>query len=352
MTDDIAFSREQHIGLITLQRTEALNALTLPMIMALQQQLQAWEKDSTIHAVVIQAVAGKAFCAGGDVRWLYDAGKRRDPEQMQFFWHEYRLNHYIHDYSKPYVALMDGVTMGGGVGISLHGSHPVASENFVFAMPETGIGFFPDIGASYLLSRCPGHCGEYLGLTGNRLGAADAKALGLVKQVVAADNFQAVLTHLIGTDLSTDAHARIDACIQAAAMPAPAAPIMEITAAIDACFHYSEVESILKKLATFNDSWHQKTRQILSQKAPLSLKITLAQIKKARLLNMADCIKMDYCLVGHFMRDHDFYEGVRALLVDKDKSPRWQADSLSSITDAQVANYFKCGEPALSLLVS
>ena len=170
MTDDIVFERKQQIGLITLKRPQALNALTLPMIKALQQQLLQWEGDKSIHAVVIQADVGKAFCAGGDVRWLYESGLAKNPEQMQFFWHEYRLNHTIHQFKKPYIALMNGITMGGGVGISLHGSHPVATENFVFAMPETGIGFFPDIGASYLLARCPGQTGIYLGLTGNNLG--------------------------------------------------------------------------------------------------------------------------------------------------------------------------------------
>ncbi len=351
MTDDILFTREQHIGLITLQRPHALNALTLPMIIALQQQLQIWEKDSGIHAVVIKALPGKAFCAGGDVRWLYDAGKQHDPKQMQFFWHEYRLNHFIHHFSKPYIAFMDGITMGGGVGISLHGSHPVASERFMFAMPETGIGFFPDIGASYLLSRCPGHFGEYLGLTGHRLGAADALALGLVKHVILAEHIQDTITCLMGADLSTDAHACVDACLQDLALPIQPIPIMEFKSAIEDSFHCNDVASIFARLARSNDAWHQETLQTLSQKAPFSLKITLAQIQKAKSMTMAECVKMDYCLVGHFIRDHDFYEGVRALLVDKDKSPQWQPNSLSQVTDARVADYFECGQPELPLLL-
>lgn len=351
MGEDILFTREQHIGLITLQRVQALNALTLPMIIALQEQLHAWKNDSDIHAVVIQAAPGKAFCAGGDVRWLYDTGRSNNPQQMQFFWHEYRLNHFIHHFDKPYIALMDGVTMGGGVGISLHGSHPVASERFVFAMPETGIGFFPDIGASYLLSHCPGQFGVYLGLTGARLGPADAYQLGLVKQVVPSDKFQHVLAGLIEADLSTDAHARVDSCLQRYAMPTQPAPIMELQLAINSCFNHNDVESIMAALVEKEDSWQREASKTLQEKAPLSLKVTLAQIRKAKSMSMGDCIKMDYCLVGHFMQGHDFYEGVRALLVDKDKSPHWQPNLLSQVSNAKVADYFECGQPDLPLLL-
>src|SRR3990167_6937496 len=148
MTEDILYTRENHIGLVTLNRPKALNALTYPMLIALQDQLSAWQEDKDIHAVVVRAVEGRAFCAGGDIRHIYQLG-RDNPETMAFFSHEYRLNRFIHEFTKPYIALMDGITMGGGVGIALHGSHPVASERFTFAMPEAGIGFYPDIGASY-----------------------------------------------------------------------------------------------------------------------------------------------------------------------------------------------------------
>ena len=347
MTEDIHFTQEQHIGLVTLARVQALNALTLPMILALQQQLQIWQEDDNIHAVVVKAAPGKAFCAGGDIRSLYDG--RGDPQQMQFFWHEYRLNHFIHHFKKPYIALMDGVTMGGGVGISLHGSNPVASERFIFAMPETGIGFFPDIGASYLLARCPGHLGTYLGLTGNRLGARDAQALGLVKHLISSNKFQSALENLKELDLSTNAHAKVDACLQQFAMPDEAAPILELQSIIDSCFGGNDVESIFKMLAKSDNPWLGEILNTLKHKAPLSLKITLAQIQKAKSMTMADCVKMDYCLVGHFMRDHDFYEGVRALLIDKDKKPQWLPESLALATNAKVADYFECGQPELPL---
>lgn len=234
--------------------------------------------------------------------------------------------------------------MGGGVGISLHGSHPVATERFIFAMPETSIGFFPDIGASYLLSRTPGYFGSYLGLTGARLGAVDAYALGLVKQVISSDKLALVIDELIKADLSHDAHLGVSDCLQRFAMPVAAAPVMVHEDAINQCFNHVKVESIMGSLQETNDIWHQEILKALEQKAPLSLKVTHEQITRAKSLPMAECVKMDYCLVNHFMRDHDFYEGVRALLIDKDKSPHWQPNTLSQVTRDRVDGYFKCGE--------
>lgn len=350
MTAEINFSNKHHLGLITLNRPQALNALTLNMIKALQQQLLLWQNDNSIQAVVVQAEGEKAFCAGGDVRWLYEVGLVRKPEQMQFFWHEYRLNHFIHQFSKPYISLMDGITMGGGVGISLHGSYPVATERFVFAMPETGIGFFPDIGASYLLSRCPGQMGIYLGLTGDRISAHDACKLGLVKHVIAANKLQEVLESLMKKDLSGDAYQRVDVCLQEFALPVEHATLENQQSAINTCFAQPTVEKILAALREKGDEWAVATLRNLEQKAPLSLKVTLAQIQKAKSMSMAECVKMDYCLVSQFIRDSDFYEGVRALLVDKDKSPHWQPERLALVTDAKVADYFECSQSELPLI--
>lgn len=353
MTQDILFSEENHIGLVTLNRPAALNALTLPMIKTLLQQLQAWADDSRIHAVVVQAVAGKAFCAGGDVRWLYDSGQKDDPEQLQFFYHEYRLNHAIHHYNKPYIALMDGITMGGGVGIALHGAYPIASERFVFAMPETALGFFPDIGASYLLARCPDNAGVYLGLTGNRLNAADAYALNLVKAVVPSDNMSELVHLVMATDLSQQAPQRVEACIRQVATPSYHAPIEALLPDIRSCFQSAEVERILQALAGNANPWCQETLATLKTKSPLSLKVTLSQIKKAGNQSLAECLQMDYCLVHHFMQGSDFYEGVRALLIDKDKSPQWRPKTLEEVTPEQVAGYFHyCNEGHNALSIS
>ncbi|RUQ81606.1 enoyl-CoA hydratase/isomerase family protein [Legionella septentrionalis] len=341
MSDEIIFTREKHLGLITLNRPAALNALTLPMILAMQEQLQAWEEDKNIAAVAIRASEGKAFCAGGDVRWLYETGKRRDPQQMQFFWHEYRLNHFIHHFKKPYIALLDGVTMGGGVGISLHGSHPVATERFIFAMPETTIGFFPDVGASYLLARCPGQLGIYLGLTGNRLQTLDAYALGLIRYSVSSAQIGNILDELIAADLSYDASCKVNSCLQKYAVSKPDVSIKPLESFVNSVFQYETVEHIFTALAKQEDEWYVDTLNVLQQKAPLSLKVTLTQIRQAKRLDLAACLQVDYALVHHFMRDHDFYEGVRALLVDKDKSPRWNPATLSDVSELKVQQYFE-----------
>ena len=340
MSEDIVISQQQHLGIITLNRPQALNALTLAMVRSMQQQLMAWRDDAAIHAVVIRSTCGKAFCAGGDVRGLYESGQQHSPEQMMFFEEEYRLNQLIHHYPKPYIALMDGVTMGGGVGISLHGSHPVASTSFVFAMPETSIGFFPDIGASFLLSRCPGKMGLYLGLTGNRLQAEEACAVGLVKYVVKSTAFEAVMDALIHADLSKDAHRKVSSCLNQFQEPVDFGLIADLQTKIDSCFAYTDVVSIMCGLKDDDEPWYREILHTLEQKSPLSLCVTLAQLTKAAHMNFDECIQMDYCLVQHFIKDHDFYEGVRALLIDKDKSPQWSPKTLSLVKSSLVKDYF------------
>ena len=347
---DVVFETHQHIGVMTLERVQALNAINLPMIKAMQQQLLQWQSDDNVHAVVLKAAPGKAFCAGGDVRWLYDTGLSKDPVQMQFFWHEYRLNHFISQFSKPYIALMDGFTMGGGVGISMHGSHPVASERFVFAMPETGIGLFPDIGASYLLSRCPGHLGLYLALTGNRLGAGDTLAAGLVKHVIDADKFSRIIPELAEMDLSRKAYQQVSGCL--ANMETASAPSTsnEELEKINFFFQKSSLKDIMRALEQSDDAWALNTLSSLQQKSPLSLEVTFAQITRAKTMSLVECLKMDYCLVGHFMAGSDFYEGIRAALIDKDKMPRWQPAHVNQVTPANVANYFENCQPELGLI--
>lgn len=351
MTEELLFSQEGQLGFITLNRPKALNALTLSMIMALQKQLSIWKEDNSIKAVVVQAVPGNAFCAGGDIRWLYNSGRSKESEQMQFFWHEYRLNHFIHHFGKPYISLLDGITMGGGVGISMHGSHPVASERFVFAMPETGIGFFPDIGASYLLNRCPGFLGVYLGLTGNKLGPHDAKKAGLVKQVVFTEQMKSMIDALKNEDLSEDAFSRVDHCISSFTSDGLSTEASQIKPLIDVCFSKPTVELIRESLQSTEGVWALGVDNALLQKSPLSLKITLAQLQKAKGLSLAECLKMDFDLAGHFMQGSDFYEGVRSLLINKDKNPQWKPSSLDLVTDTMVVNYFERSSSGLELMV-
>lgn len=349
MNDAVIFNQEKNIGFIRLNRPEALNALTLEMVKAISQQLRLWDQDPSIHAVILEAATGRAFCAGGDVRWLYEAGKRQDPVQMQFFEHEYQMNFQIHHFSKPYVALMDGMTMGGGVGVALHGSHPVASERFVFAMPETAIGFFPDIGASYLLNRCPGATGLYLGLSGERINAQEALSLNLVSQVSKADDFPLIVEALKDLDLSVDSHLRVSDCLRSFALLPEETELDEWRDLIEAVFVRGSIESMLEALSLSGSDWASSLAASLSTKSPFSLKLTLAQLRHTVGLSLAECLQLDYTLVGHFMRGHDFYEGVRALLVDKDRKPQWRPASLAEVDDSAVEAYFKPWGKALKL---
>lgn len=348
--EEVLFAREGQLGLITLNRPTALNALNLPMIKVIQQQLELWAQDDAVKAVVLRSSASKAFCAGGDVRWLYQAGLEKNPEQMQFFWHEYRLNHYISQFKKPYIALMDGVTMGGGVGISLHGSYPVASENFVFAMPETSIGFFPDIGASHLLTRCPGAWGVYLGLTGNRIGAQDAKNCTLVKAVVASAKMNEFVKKLSSVDLTQDAFKQVDACVYEYSNLETDHEVSPLDVLLETCFVLPDIKQIMNALSVSKHPLAVEVARTLEKKSPLSLNVTLTQLQKTKGLSLADCLKMDYDLVSHFMQGSDFYEGVRALLVDKDKNPLWNPPNLDRVTEHQVVNYFERVFPALELI--
>lgn len=337
----ITFTCEQHIGIVTLNRPHALNALTLEMIRALQTHLSLWEDDPTIHAIVIKAVEGRAFCAGGDVRFIYDLGVGAHSQIMNFFAHEYTLNHFIHTLKKPYIALMDGLTMGGGVGISLHGSHGVATENFRFAMPETTIGFFPDIGSSFLLSRCPGQFGLYLGLTGRQIDAVDAKSLQLVKHVIQSKQLPLLIQQLKASDLSSNAHQRVSDLLQRFEHPLPSPSLHAIQQSVDTHFSEETLEAIMDSLQATQSDWSQQVHQLLLKKSPLSLKITFEQLQRAQSLPLSLCLQMDYGLTSHFMQGTDFYEGVRALLVDKDNTPHWKPETLAQVAQAMVEKYFE-----------
>ncbi len=334
-------SVQGNIGFMTLSRPKALHALSLPMIDIMTQQLLLWHSDDAIHAVVVQASSGKAFCAGGDVRQIYDL-RGAFSQQLNFFEREYRLNQLIHDFPKPYIALMDGITMGGGVGISLHGSHPVASQRFVFAMPETGIGFFPDIGASHILARCPGQFGFYLGLTGDRITAKDALALELVAALIPAEDFPKLIKTLLESDLSHDAHQTVNDCLARYAEKTPTSSLQKKEDGIDACFVADSVERIFDRLQQRKEAWFQEVYGRLLTKSPLSLKVTLQQLRTTRTKNLAACLEIDGRLVRHFLQDHDFYEGIRAVLVDKDQHPYWQPTTLAEVTPMMVNRYFEC----------
>ena len=334
---EIEFSVNGGIGRILLNRPKALNALTLNMCQLLLPQLRAWKDDPAVKAIVVVGAGEKAFCAGGDVVRLYEDGKARLPYPREFWSTEYRCNVLIKRFPKPYVALIDGIVMGGGVGLSVHGSYRVATDKTTFAMPETGIGLFPDVGGSYFLGRLPGATGVFLGLTGKRLKGPDCVALGLAQVYVPHDKLAALEEALTKTTGALEDIARIASSFSE---PVKDAPILNERANIDKHFGLGSVEAILDSLAADGGEWATAQLTALKTKSPLSMKTTFKQIKLGRTLSFEDCMRMEWRMANRAALDHDFYEGVRALLVDKDNKPQWKPATLAEVTDAQVDAYF------------
>lgn len=339
---EVLFEQKGNVGLITLKRPKALNALTYEMVVAISAQLKAWQTDEAIGAVVVQSSSVKVFCAGGDVRYLYEHGRQTPAVPLQFFNAEYHLNCAIRDYPKPYICLLDGLTMGGGVGLSLHGRFPIATEHFSFAMPETGIGFFPDVGGGYLLSRCPHAYGQYLALTGTRISREDAMEAGLIHYAIASEDTTHFLEALIAQRWQNDAFSQMETLLsnfqQQQVLISTLAQHRQM---ITDVFSQPSVEAICLALEQETSPWAQQTLALLKAKSPTSLKVTLEQLKRSRGLSMQDTMQLEYRLAARFMQGKDFYEGVRALLIDKDKSPHWQPDMLADIDGDDVEAYFE-----------
>jgi enoyl-CoA hydratase len=335
---EILFGTNGHTATATLNRPKALNALTFGMIQALAPKLRAWGADKTVRQIVLKATGERAFCAGGDVRAAYEAGLaakrggKQNPLTRDFFFEEYRLNRQLARFAKPIVSLIDGICMGGGVGLSVHGRFRVATERTLFAMPETAIGLFPDVGGSYFLPRLPGRMGRFLGLTGERLKAADLLHLGLATHYVPS----ARLAELEAA-LATDAAERVLAAFNDEA-GAPELPSRN--AAIERCFAPATIEGILAALDAEGDEWAQKLALRLRKMAPLSLKIALRQLDQGAALSIEDGLRMEFRMVQRCMAADDFYEGIRAVLVDKDHAPKWIPATLDAATDAMVSRYF------------
>jgi len=341
---DIRFDRRGRLGIIILDRPQALNALTLPMVVALDRQLAAWGEDPAVAAVAIKSAGGRAFCAGGDIRALYEASRRNDAYAREFYRVEYRVNHRIKTYAKPYIALIDGIAMGGGVGLSVHGSHRVVSERSQFAMPETGIGFFPDVGGTWFLPRLPGAVGTYLGLSGVRLVAADMLDAGIATHYCPSTEMEFLVAEL---EEATSVEAVLDRRFGSAGTPALAAQ----RSIIDRCFAAGTVEEILSRLEHDASPWAQETSATIKKKSPTSLKVTVRQLRLgAGLADFAAAMRLEYRLCQRLVHGHDFHEGVRAVVIDKDQAPRWQPATLADVSDETVSQYFApLDEPDLDL---
>lgn len=333
------------VGYLTLNRPAGLNAITLPMVRTLHRQLQEWADDQGIVAVVLRGAGEKAFCAGGDIRSLYDSYKRGDSLHREFFEEEYALDQYIHAYTKPLLALMNGFVLGGGMGLVQGASLRVISERTRMGMPEVGIGYFPDVGGSYFLSRLPSNLGVYMGLTGNHVGAADALYAGLADYCVPYDSFADLERCLDQQDWSVPPrHALTNLLVSMGRTELPEAPFKTLSRAIDEHFSHDSVAAIRQSLAGETraeySEWAAETLKTLDSRSPLSMSVTLEMLRRGRERSLADCFDMELHLDRQWFDKGDIIEGVRALIVDKDKNPRWNPPTLEEVTPERVAAFF------------
>ena len=353
---DVIAEVKKGVGLLTLNRPRALNALSLDMIRDLTQALLAWRDDAAVQAVAVRGMgkgadgAGApfgAFCAGGDIRFFHQAILAGDPRLEDFFTEEYTLNHLIHRYPKPYVAFMDGIVMGGGMGISQGARLRIVTERTKMAMPETNIGLFPDVGGGYFLSRCPGRMGEYLALTGQLIGGAEAVAVGLADLLVPSASLQSLWGGLESEGMRS--FAEWQAALPAAQAARPA--LMDQTPCIDAHFAAPTVRGIVSALESDPSAWAQETAAVLRKRSPLMLHVTLEQVRRARSMALHDELRMERDIVRHCFHlrpgtASETMEGIRALAVDKDHAPRWNPQRIEEVTPEMVAPFFASPWPA------
>lgn len=338
-----------HIGQILLNRPKALNALSFHMCEVISKQLAQWEIDPKIKAVIIKGT-GRAFCAGGDIRHLYNQKKSHPVEEIiQFFWQEYSMNARLFHFPKPYIAFLDGITMGGGAGISVHGSHQIATEKFIFAMPEATIGFFTDIGAGHFLNRCPHYFGHYLALTSAKINAADARALRIISHTIPEQYLSQVEETIIATAFTGDAFATVSDILNHFQQPVAETVVWEHRQLIEKCFSQPSVEKISLALNEQNNEFSQHALQQMQQRSPTSLKVIFEYLHRAKNLSFNDLMKMEFDMVQHFLNGHDFDEGIRAALIDKDQQPKWQPSDISKVDEKIVTSYFQPLSKRLSL---
>jgi enoyl-CoA hydratase len=330
--DTVVTSRDGRVGRILLNRPRALNALDLSMIRACAAILETWREDPHVDAVVIEGAGDRAFCAGGDIRALRDAQVSGDRASAdRFFVEEYALNLTIATYPKPYIALIDGICMGGGIGLSVHAPYRVASEHAAFAMPETAIGFFPDIGATFLLPRLPGELGVYLGLTGSRVTGADAVHAGFATHFTP----RARLPDLSAA-LARDGTAALATFNEAL----PAFSLAANRSAIDHCFSAGSVAEMLSRLQATDADWATLALKALRQVSPSALHWTLRALRRGRDLTLRQALDAEFALTRTTMAHPDFAEGVRAMVVDKDRKPAWQPASIEDVDPATIDALF------------
>lgn len=347
VTDEIIIQRNGSAGIIRLNRPKALNSLTLHMVRVIAAALQAFATDAAIASVVVMGEGERGFCAGGDIRALHQSGKAGDDDATSFWREEFRLNRMIAEYPKPYVALMDGITMGGGVGLSAHGSHRIVTERTRLAMPETGIGYFPDVGATWLLPRAPDETGTWLALTGLAVGAADAIYAGLADHCVASADL-AALVDAIGRQPAGTSAAALHSVIAASARMSEEGPFAANAGIIARVFAQERVEAILAALALEPGSFAADALQAIATRSPTSLKLTLRLLRAGRRSNsLAECLERELGACQQILQMPDFYEGIRAAVIDKDRNPQWSPASLDAVDERALDRFLSRSVPPL-----
>lgn len=330
---DILFDVDGGIGYITLNRPKARNALTTAMVVAISERLGEWGSRDDIRAVLIRGAGDHGLCAGGDVRAMYAGAIAQDDSTVEFFRAEYRMNAEIHQFGKPYIAIMDGIVMGGGIGVSAHGSVRIVTERSVLAMPEVTIGICPDVGATWLLAQAPGELGTYLAMTGAPFGPGDAIYAGF------ADLFMPV-ANLAAFELRVQ-HESLDILLRELTAPVPDSPLEQEQAWIDECFRFDTVEQILGALDSSGLPQAQAAGALIRTKSPLAVSVSLAAIRRAQKLESVEhCLEMEFGISSSLMLGSDGIEGVRALIIDKDRNPRWSPATFAEVTEEQVAAAF------------
>ncbi|MEU9618915.1 enoyl-CoA hydratase/isomerase family protein [Streptomyces sp. NPDC048155] len=331
--EHVLLSTEGRAAHLTLNRPQALNSLTHAMVRRIDEALTAWEHDPAVATVIITGAGERGLCAGGDIRSIYEDVRAGNTASAGFWRDEYRLNARIARYPKPYVAVMDGIVMGGGVGVSAHGSICIVTERSRIAMPETGIGFVPDVGGTYLLALAPGELGTHLALTGAQIGAGDALLCGLADHFVPSGHLPQLLGEL-PTRPVWDA-------LQLYVRQPPPGELAGHRSWIDACYSADTVEEIIGRLRGHGSSAAEEAADTLAAKSPTALKVTLAALRRARRLGpLEHVLEQEYRISCAALASHDLAEGIRAQVIDKDRSPHWAPATLAQVTDTDVARYF------------
>ncbi|WP_327682523.1 enoyl-CoA hydratase/isomerase family protein [Kitasatospora sp. NBC_00458] len=339
MSDEVQVYRDGGVGRIVLDRPRALNSLTHGMVLDFLAALEGWADDDAVQAVVLTGAGERGLCAGGDIRTMHDDARTGGAGTRAFFRSEYRLNALIARYPKPYLAVMDGITMGGGVGVSAHGAVRVVTERSVVAMPETRIGLVPDVGGSLLLARAPGGTGTHLGLTSATMGPGDALLCGFADHFVPSAKVPALLAALGTADDLTTVDA-LTAVVTAHAEPAPPAALAQRRAWIDECYAADSVEEIVERLLASGVPEAKEAAEQVLGNSPTAVKVTLAALRRARTLPSLEAVlDQEYRISCAALESHDLVEGIRAQVVDKDRDPHWDPASLAAVTDEDVARF-------------